>query len=98
VNGAPTRSALAERILAQVDSHPGVTTNVLCRELKARKSRVLAELEALRREQLLRFENGCRGSKCWYLVSGRGNQFLTCSRGADEAISETEVEESCRLG
>jgi hypothetical protein len=74
---------LADRILAVVGCNSGVTTNVLCREVKARKSDVLAELERLRREQLLRFEHGYRGSKCWYLVAGRGNRFLTCSRGVE---------------
>jgi hypothetical protein len=81
---------LSNEILAAVTASPGITTNVLCREVRVRKSDVLAELEALRREQLLRFENACRGSKCWYLVGGRGNQFPTCSRGMPEATFGTE--------
>ena len=81
---------LPDSILAVVTANPGITTNVLCREVRVRKSDVLAELEALRRERLLRFEDGQRGSKCWYLVSGEGNRFLTCSRGTPEATSETE--------
>jgi len=72
--------ALSYEILAVVAASPGITTNVLCREIRVRKYDVLAELEVLRREQLLRFENGYRGSKCWYVVGGRGNRFLTCSR------------------
>jgi len=73
---------VSDSILAVVTAHPGITTNVICRQVRTRKSIVLAELEVLRREQLLRFENGFRGSKCWYVVGGRGNRFLTCSRGA----------------
>jgi hypothetical protein len=76
------RNNLSGSIIATVTANPGITTNVLCREIRARKSDVLIELEALRREQLLRFETGNRGSKAWYLVGGRGNQFLTCSRRA----------------
>jgi hypothetical protein len=81
---------LADLILAVVTTSPGVTTNVLCKQVKVRKSDVLVELERLRREQLLRFETGCRGSKCWYLVAGRGNRFLTCSRGMPEVNSGTD--------
>jgi hypothetical protein len=77
----------ATRILAVVTASPGITTNVLCREVRVRKTDVLAELERLRREQHLRFENGNRGSKCWYVVEGRGNQFLTCSRVASAVTS-----------
>jgi hypothetical protein len=83
---------LADRILAIVAANPGATTNKLCRQVKARKSDVLAELDRLQREQLLRFENGHRASKCWYLVEGRGNQFLTCSRGFVGQTSNAAVE------
>jgi hypothetical protein len=84
---ANPKTSLAESILAVVRANPGITTNVLCREVRVRKTDVLAELEVLRREQLLRFENGSRGSKRWYLVEGRGNQFLTCSRGVGRSGS-----------
>ena len=84
---------LADQILAIVVASPGITTNVLCRKLKVRKTDVLAELERLRREHLLRFENGTRGSKCWYVVAGRGNQFLTCSRGTPAPTSNSELAE-----
>src|SRR5262249_14186638 len=84
---------LSASIVAAVTANPGITTNVLCREVRVRKSDVLAELEALRREQLLRFENGYRGSKCWYLVPGRGNQFLTCSRPLPASTAAAEVAE-----
>ena len=79
---------LARRILAVVARSPGITTNVLCREIRVRKSDVLYELEALRQEQLLWFESGQRGSKCWHLVDGPGHQFLTCSRSTSVATSE----------
>ena len=79
---------LADRILAVVATSPGVTTNVLCHDVRARKSVVLAELERLRQEQLLWFESGQRGSKCWHLVDGPGHQFLTCSRSTSVATSE----------
>ena len=64
--------ALADEILALVAANPGITTNVLCRVVRVRKSDVLAELEALRREQLLRFETGFRASKCWIRSQGTG--------------------------
>jgi hypothetical protein len=86
-------SDLSASIVAAVTAHPGITTNVLCREVKARKAVVLAQLEALRREQLLRFENGSRGSKCWYVVGGRGNRFLTCSPSASATTSDSELAE-----
>jgi hypothetical protein len=79
---------LTEQVLAAVSTQPYITSNGVCRKLKARKADVLTELERLRRERLLRFEHGRRGSKCWYLVAGRGNQFLTCSRGTPEGIWE----------
>jgi hypothetical protein len=82
------RHNLSASIVATVKANPGITTNVLCREVRVRKSDVLLELEALRREQLLRFENGYRGSKCWYFVEGRGNQFLTCSRSVESSGSK----------
>jgi len=85
---------LADQILAIVVASPGITTNVLCRKLKVRKTDVLAELERLRREQLLRFENGRRGSKSWHLVEGRGNQFLTCSWGMPAVTGDRDVPES----
>src|SRR5262249_33102164 len=85
--------SLSDSILAVVAADPGVTTNVLCREVRVRKSAVLTELEALRREQLLRFEHGPRGSKGWHLVPGRGNQFLTCSRDASATTSDSELAE-----
>jgi hypothetical protein len=89
---------LADDILSVVSSSPGITTNVLCKQVKVRRSVVLAELERLRQVGILRCEDGYRASKCWYFVPGRGNQFLTCSRGVAGAIPETEVDESCRLG
>jgi hypothetical protein len=85
---------LAARILAVVTSSPGITTNVLCRMVKVRKTDVLAELERLRREQLLRFESGRRGSKSWHVVEGRGNRFLTCSRGMPAVTGDRDVPES----
>ena len=88
---------LARRILAVVARSPGITTNVLCRDVKVRKSDVLAELERLRREQLLRFENGQRGSTCWHLVAGRGNRFLTCSRGMPAPTSDSELADRDRV-
>jgi hypothetical protein len=72
---------LTDRILATVVAASGVTTNVLCKQVKVRKSVVLAELERLRQVGILRCEDGHRASKSWYLVAGQGNQFLTCSRG-----------------
>jgi len=80
-------SDLSASIVAAVTAHPGITTNVLCREVRVRKTAVLAELEALQREQILRFERGYRGSKCWYAVGGHGNRFLTCSRGVERGGS-----------
>ena len=88
MSNSATLTLLADRILAIVAGNPGITTNVLCREVKVRKSDVLAELGRLEREQLLRFDNGPRGSKCWYVVAGRGNQFPTCSRGMSAASSD----------
>lgn len=82
--------ALADEVLALVSASPGITTNVLCREVRVRKSDVLSELEALRREQLLSFENGYRASKSWYIVAGQGNQFLTCSRRMRAAAATVE--------
>jgi hypothetical protein len=79
---------LAGRILAVVAEAPGITTNVLCKQVKARKSVVLLELQRLRQEGLLRCENGYRASKCWYLIAGQGHQFLTCSRGVEGGRSE----------
>jgi hypothetical protein len=95
-------SGLSASIVAVVTAHPGITTNVLCREVKARKAVVLAQLEALRREQLLRFENGNRASKSWYLVAGQGNQFpsgswarpaprLRAEGGSERRDRETEA-------
>ena len=72
---------LADDILSVVSSSPGITTNVLCKQVKVRRSVVLAELERLRQVGILRCEDGHRASKSWYLVAGQGNQFLTCSRG-----------------
>jgi hypothetical protein len=72
---------LTDQIFFVVATSPGITTNVLCQQVKVRKSDILAELERLRQIGLLRFEKGYRASKSWYLASGRGNQFPTCSRG-----------------
>ena len=83
---------LAERIITAVTDNPAVTTNVLCATVKVRKSEVLAELQRLQAEQLLRFENGMRGSKCWYVVAGPGNQFRTCSRGTPDETEHVETE------
>jgi hypothetical protein len=85
------RKNLSDSIVVAVTANPGITTNALCREVRARKSDVLAELELLRREQLLRFESGDRGSTCWYAVGGAGNQFLTCSRGVESNRPDAEV-------
>jgi len=82
---------VADQIVIAVAAEPGITTNVLCKGVRVRKSDVLAELERLRREQLLRFENGSRGSKCWYTLAGQGNQFLTCSRGTGAATWNTDA-------
>jgi hypothetical protein len=84
---------LSDQVIAVVTANPGITTNVLCTQVKVRKSVVLGELKRLRREQLLRFEHGRRGAKCWYLVGGRGNQFLTCSRGTPAPTSNSELAE-----
>jgi hypothetical protein len=54
---------LADRILGVVSTAPGVTTNLLCRRVKVRKSDVLRELEELQRNRFLRFEHGPRASK-----------------------------------
>jgi hypothetical protein len=85
------RANLSDSIRDVAAANPGITTNMLCREVRVRKSDVLAELEALRREQLLRFESGCRGSKCWYVVGGQGNQFLAGFRGVGSNGSDAEV-------
>ena len=47
-----TMTDLAAQILAVVAANAGITTNILCREVKIRKSDVLAELDRLRQEQL----------------------------------------------
>jgi hypothetical protein len=84
--------ALAGELLTAVAATPGITTNVLCRHVRVRKSDVLAELERLREEQLLRVEPGPRGSKCWHVVPGPGNQFLTCSWRAPAASAAATSE------
>ena len=83
---------LADAIIAAVADNPGITTNVLCATVKVRKADVLADLERLRRERLLRVELGYRASKCWYLSSGQGNQFLTCSRSTPDDSGHAETE------
>jgi hypothetical protein len=83
---------VAEQILAVVVATPGITTNVLCKQVKVRKADVLAELERLRQNGLLRLERGLRASKSWYVVAGRGNQFLTGSREIGETSSTAEVD------
>jgi hypothetical protein len=79
---------LADRILALVERRPGITTIGICREVRVRKSDVLAELEQLRREQLIRFQNGHRGSKCWFVVPRPSTCSRTCSRGTSAATSD----------
>jgi len=74
---------LATAILAAVERNPGIVTTALCRELRTRKSVVLATLEALQREQLLRFEKGRRGARCWFAVDAE----LGCSHGSGQAVS-----------
>jgi hypothetical protein len=64
---------LADTVLTAVDANPGVTTNLLCKQVKVRKSDVLAESERLLQVDLLRVVEGSRASKCWYAVAGRGN-------------------------
>jgi hypothetical protein len=86
----PTTTDLAGRIVLVVDTSPAVTTNVLCKQARVRKVDVLAELERLPRLGLLRVEDGHRASKCWYLVPGLGNQFLTCSRASVETEAARE--------
>ena len=80
----PTRPGemtdLTAQILAVVDTSPGVTTNVLCKQVQVRKTDVLAELERLRQLGLLRVEDGHWAPKCWCPVRVRGNLFRTCSR------------------
>jgi hypothetical protein len=84
---------LGARIAAAIGGRPGITTNVLCREeVKVRKADVLVELERLVREGVLRFETGERASKCWYLLAGRGNQFLTCSWGTPDDGDHLQTE------
>jgi hypothetical protein len=82
---------LASRILEIVAANPGLSTNVLCREVRARKGDILAELERLRHAHLLRVEHGYRASKCWYVVPDQGNQFPTCSGGTPARRSDVEM-------
>jgi hypothetical protein len=91
MSNSPTLTPLADRIHAIVAQNPGITTNVLCREVKVRKRDVLAELERLRQLGLLRVEVGHRASKCWYPVRGQGNRFPTCSWGTSAASAAVEV-------
>jgi hypothetical protein len=77
---AASRSNLASRILFVVATSPGVSTNELCKQVKVRKAVTLDELERLQQIGVLRVERGFRASKSWYLLSGQGNQFPTCSR------------------
>jgi hypothetical protein len=79
---ARPRVDLRTRILAVVTTAPGISTIAICREVRVRKSDVLAGLEALRREQLLRFQTGHRGSKCWFVVPEPSTCSRTCSRRA----------------
>jgi len=72
---------LAVRILAVVAADPSITTNGVCRKLKARKTDVIDELERMRRGRLLQFEHGKRGAKHWYPVAEPGNQFPQAARG-----------------
>jgi hypothetical protein len=72
---------LSERIVAVVAACPGITTIGICRQLRARKADVLLELEALRREQVLRLEKGSRGSKCWFIIPEPPTCSGTRSRG-----------------
>jgi hypothetical protein len=58
-------TALSNQILALITGTPGINTLDIARQVLARKSDVLVELEALRREQLVDFEKGPRGSKRW---------------------------------
>jgi hypothetical protein len=86
-------TTLGSQILAVVTTRPGITTNVLCREeIKVRKADILVELKRLNRGRLLRFEKGERGSKCWYVVTGRGNQFPTCSLGGPAVSPPSETD------
>jgi hypothetical protein len=78
---------LATRILAVVATHPAITTIDIYRQVRVRKSDVLAALERLRREQLLRFQTGHRGSKCWFVVPEPSTCSRTCSRATSGATS-----------
>jgi hypothetical protein len=90
---SPGTRPLADRILAIAMVNPGVNTIAICRELRVRKSDVLAELEELHREQLLRFQTGHRGSKCWFVVSKPSSCSRTCSRGAPGTTSDSGLAE-----
>ena len=68
---------LAVRILAVVAADPSITTNGVCRKLKARKTDVIDELERMRRGRLLQFEHGKRGAKHWYPVESQGTSSHT---------------------
>jgi hypothetical protein len=81
---------LRNRILALIGSNPRISTIDICRALRVRKSDVLAELEQLRREQLLRQERGHRGSKCWSVLPEPSTCSCTCSRATPAATSDVE--------
>jgi hypothetical protein len=83
---------LAGSILSAVAADPGINTVGLCRELRVRKSDVLAELDRLRRE--LYFKTGHRGSKCWYSVERPASCSGRCSLGMPVPTSDVGVAES----
>jgi len=89
---------LTSWILATVADSPGITTNLICKQVKVRKSDVLTELDRLRRAGILRVELGHRASKSWYAVGGRRNQFLTCSWGTSAVEPASGCEQVTETG
>jgi hypothetical protein len=86
--GVSSVTDLADQIIAIVTGHPGITTIGICRAARVRKCDVLVELERLRREQVLRFQKGHRGSKCWFVVPGPSTCSRTCSRGTSASAPD----------
>jgi hypothetical protein len=59
---------LVERIIAAVRARPGILTFELALAVKTRKAVVLAELERLQQEHVVRSEPRPRGGRAWYLA------------------------------
>ena len=93
---APTVD-LESRMLRIVSATPGINTLAICRDLRVRKSDVLVELERLRREHLLHYEPGHKGSKCWFVVAETSSCSPRCSRRTPGPTSDSEPAERDEL-